>query len=255
MKKICRRVLRKNTVEEGRWCRLEVTLKTDEEGGGSPTTGGSRTRTTEGSLSICGSEGRIVDGDSLREEALQYWIGYFEDAPESVVDMLKRFKEDMMRWLKEGMELEEAAARVVLEVDGEFHGLDIEDEMSEAEKGEDGSYLVVESCGQIREELVEWFPEVKPWIKWHLNDMKAGCEHQEEMGWGGGRDVALDRASCTPVQLEVLDSRKDEKFQAEIFKGCLGAPCPKCGYRYGTQWKKRALPEGVVEWVVGLGCE
>ena len=61
------------------------------------------------------------------------------------------------------------------------------------------------------------------WAKYHLNDMKAGCEHQRELGW-----------------------EKDgyEKHPSE--------PCPVCGYRYGTAWKTIQVPPEVLSFLVSL---
>lgn len=34
--------------------------------------------------------------------------------------------------------------------------------------------------------------------------------------------------------------------------GILGKPCPVCGYKYGTAWKKEEVPEEVIEWLFSL---
>jgi hypothetical protein len=47
------------------------------------------------------------------------------------------------------------------------------------------------------------------WNRWHLNDMRAGCEHQHPTG-----DRPLD---TTP-------------------------PCPITGYKYGSQWLYESIP-------------
>lgn len=48
------------------------------------------------------------------------------------------------------------------------------------------------------------------WKNYHLNDMRAGCEHQKE---------------GSPV----------------------GSVCPVCGYRYGSAWLYREIPEKDLE--------
>lgn len=35
-------------------------------------------------------------------------------------------------------------------------------------------------------------------------------------------------------------------------EGFLGKPCPVCGYRYGTKWLRREVPEAVLEWLKAL---
>lgn len=169
-----------------RWCELQVELE-------------------HGRLSICGAEGRIVTHAAAKKLALDYWESYFHDNPQ---DRLK-LSEQRGRLLR----TTRMAARYVLNVDGELHGLDVHKE--------DGKYIyLTESCGQITGHLREWFPEVVPYLKWHLNDMHAECEHQEARGenWSTHPDVV----------------------------------CPECGHKLGSSWLKRALPLAVVEWVMGM---
>lgn len=63
--------------------------------------------------------------------------------------------------------------------------------------------------------LLEGF--FKVWKDWHLNDLTAGCEHQQIMGW------------------------KYEDHPSEA--------CPVCGYKCGTAWKTRPLPKAVIEFL------
>ena len=82
------------------------------------------------------------------------------------------------------------------------------------------------SCGQVVDELTDIIPVapwtresitelVSVWRKWHLNDMRAGCEHQRSLGWDNSK---------------------------------LSEPCPTCGYKYGTAWLREELPATVIEW-------
>ena len=50
------------------------------------------------------------------------------------------------------------------------------------------------------------------WDRWHLNDMRAGCEHQRALGWTS------------------YDDHPSE-------------PCPECGYKFGSAWLFEPLPE------------
>jgi hypothetical protein len=169
--------------KDERWCEVEVTLE-------------------NGRLSICGSEGEIIGKAEGRRRALEYWENFFEDEKGQLGDMQQRFLETCLHTPQQG-------AQFVVKTDGEFHGLDIHKE--------NGTRLyLTESCGQITKTLGKWFPEVAPYLKWHLNDMKAGCEHQEALGWGNEH---------------------------------MSQPCPECGYKYGTAWLKRALPPEVIRWV------
>lgn len=61
---------------------------------------------------------------------------------------------------------------------------------------------------------VNWYRFLDVWNKWHLNDMKSTCEHQEILGW-------------------TYDTHKGQK-------------CPDCGYEIGTEWKRREVPRDVI---------
>lgn len=51
---------------------------------------------------------------------------------------------------------------------------------------------------------------VELWDRWHLNDMRAECEHQRALGW--------------------------------TYQTHPAAECPECGYRLGTAWLYEELP-------------
>jgi hypothetical protein len=56
--------------------------------------------------------------------------------------------------------------------------------------------------------------------------------------------AAMQRMAC--------DAIPDETFRSQIFKDSLCAPCPECGYRYGTAWLYEPLPQSVIDWVNSL---
>jgi hypothetical protein len=181
--------MEKNIVrkDDDRWCRLEVKLSMTDDG-------------KPDRLSITGSAGSLQKREDLAQQAIDYWRYFFEENSDEFGSIVARFPQDMARYMADYSDPYEAAAMFVVDTDGEFHGLDVE-----GDEDENGDFLVLESCGQIRDELREWFPEVKPWLRWHLNDMKAACEHQEELGWSHGVTVNLARESATEVQVEVMD--------------------------------------------------
>ena len=88
-------------------------------------------------------------------------------------------------------------------------------------------------CGQITstvEKVVKYAPNwnkesvdklLHMWDKWHLNDMKAGCIHQRELGWSS------------------YDEHPSE-------------PCPVCGYKYGSSWLKEDLTPEFHDWFNAL---
>lgn len=102
-----------------------------------------------------------------------------------------------------------SAARYVLDTDGELHPLDVI-----LKEGND--VYVSHSCGQIREEISEFFPEVTQFYRFHLNHMRAGCPHQDARG--------------------------------ETHETHPGAECLECGWKLGHGWHKQPLPPEVIEW-------
>ena len=276
MATIKRKLLR---TRNGRFCEVEITLQ-------------------DGRLSVCGTEGKILRRAAAKKEALAYWTSYFEEAKGEIQAMNERCGSRCIT--------PRGAAKYVLQHDGELHGLDVHGPESGAE------IRVAESCGQIRETIAEWFPEVVPLLAWHLNDMHAGCEHQEALGWGRGKTITLAAGSLTPAQREAIEHKASEvckrarekeyekrlallrsdqnykvrwlksilgrnltidefhgpmkatrflvalraevekmitpePFDAAIYKDSIGAPCPECGYCYGTAWLKRELPPEIVK--------
>ena len=59
------------------------------------------------------------------------------------------------------------------------------------------------------------------WERWHLNDRRAGCEHQRALGW------------------KSYDDHPSE-------------PCPECGYKYGSAWLREEVPADVLAWLQSL---
>lgn len=284
-------------VKGTKWCEMEIELSEDEKP----------------RLSICGSYGSIIQSRSAKKLAREYWESFFADNRSELAEFA----------LKYGKRTPRSAASYVLEVDGDRHGLDVHKEV-------DGKCYLVECCGQIQEELIKFFPDCKPYLKWHLNDMNAGCEHQEALGWGHGKDIALSKDSLTPAQRETLEKKAQEEWrkrqnkydeelrkkildspaqcsalckslgflptisehnvvqnwargtpgrdrldqevfskasehiarsvpcpaiESKVYKDSLCAPCPECGYEYGTQWLYRELPPEVIAWVKGKTCQ
>jgi hypothetical protein len=82
------------------------------------------------------------------------------------------------------------------------------------------NYRRIHSCGQIIEELNRFFPDHSHMFKWHLNDLRAECIHQEKLGqtW-----------TTNPL-----------------------SECKICGYKLGSSWTTRKLPKKVISWVKKL---
>jgi hypothetical protein len=216
-----RKVTRK---KDGRFCTLEIEIK-------------------DGRLSVCGTEGRIVKHAVAKKEALEYWRSYFDEEPGAIQEMNKRCG---TRYTSST-----GAAKYVISVDGELHGLDVV-----SSNGQE--VLIVESCGQIRDTLLEWFPEVAPLFPWHLNDMKPGCEHQEAAGWD---KRPIDPSKPTNAYGKFFPGQQTDSWNMLTWvsrkdhpEGLLSEPCPTCGYKYGTQWLRRELPIEIVKLAETVGA-
>jgi hypothetical protein len=94
------------------------------------------------------------------------------------------------------------------------------------------------------------------WDRWHMNDMKAGCEHQRAAGWDQ-RPIDPSKPT-TAYGKHFLGQRQDSwnllgwVRQDEHPEGLMCRPCPTCGYKYGTAWLREELPAEVVEFLRSL---
>jgi hypothetical protein len=48
---------------------------------------------------------------------------------------------------------------------------------------EDGVFRRMGGCGQVVGDIERAFPEIAHWLPYHLNHMRAECEHQRALGW------------------------------------------------------------------------
>lgn len=125
----------------------------------------------------------------------------------------------------------------------------------------DGKVYVVDRCGQIRDDIARFFPEVTPYFKWHLNGMHAGCEHQAEAGW---RNLTYTEHEYAQKRGVAWSPMRGVVVVPEAFTVSDGTfvppdvmcqPCWVCGYKFGSQWLYRALPQDVVDWAMSFGKE
>jgi hypothetical protein len=118
------------------------------------------------------------------------------------------------------------------------------------------------SGGQNREEIAKLFPNnakvkllVEIWERWHLGGMRAGCVHQTAEKWS---DRPIDHSKPTNAYVDQGDGHQGWNMLVWVPKsekhpnGLLSAPCPTCGYKYGTAWLVEALPAEVEAEVVSL---
>lgn len=89
--------------------------------------------------------------------------------------------------------------------------------------------------------------------RWHLNHLRAGCEHQRAEGWG---KRPIDPSKPTNVYGRHHPNQRTDSwnmlawvYPAEVPGGLLMEPCPVCGHKYGSGWLMEPLPESVVAFV------
>lgn len=123
---------------------------------------------------------------------------------------------------------------------------------SDAFKCADGITRRSGSCDQLREELVQFFPEVTPHLKYHLNTMRPGCEHQRTEKWD---EKPIDPTKPLNVYGKYYPGQRSSTWNMlgritpqEHPDGLLTKPCPTCGYRYGSAWRYETLPPETLMW-------
>lgn len=116
----------------------------------------------------------------------------------------------------------------------------------------------LQSSGQNLEEIAKLFPDdpqvqviVSVWRKYHLNDMQAGCVHQRLLGW---EKMPIDPRKPSSSYGLHFEGQRQPSWNllgwvdaSEHPQGLLSKPCPICGYKYGTAWKKKDIPEEIIQ--------
>jgi hypothetical protein len=118
------------------------------------------------------------------------------------------------------------------------------------------------SCGQCDEELLKircyhrgWSKAKalklrEMWNRWHLNDMRPGCEHQRN--WPAEKMLGMGNGKTKMAGWVLAPGCGTSKGAKEHPEGLLCKPCPVCGYRYGSEWLKEDVPEDALKWFVSL---
>jgi len=101
------------------------------------------------------------------------------------------------------------------------------------------------SAGWNKHKLIEL---LDIWDRWHLNGMRAGCEHQRENRWNERPLNAYDNFVGNTMSWNMLAWVRP----TEHSEGLLTKPCPVCGYKYGTAWLHENLPDTIINWFNAL---
>ncbi len=120
-------------------------------------------------------------------------------------------------------------------------------------------------CGQIQLDPTYaaegWTPALvaklaETWERWHLNDMRAGCEHQRAEGWD---KRPIDPSKPTHTYGKHFAEQRYDSWNMLVWvsrkehpEGLLSEPCPTCSYKYGSAWLFEEIPADVLEFLHGL---
>lgn len=127
------------------------------------------------------------------------------------------------------------------------------------------------SAGQILEHIEEEISEFDPgarakletvrfwWYRWHLNSMHAGCEHQRAAQWD---QRPIDPTKPLNAYGKHFEGQQRDSWnmltwitRKEHPQGLLNAPCPTCGYKFGSRWLKEEIPADVRQAMVAFLTE
>jgi len=115
-----------------------------------------------------------------------------------------------------------------------------------------------QNIDHIHEEISTWDPGAQEklakvrawWERWHLNHMRAGCEHQRAEKWA---ERPIDPSKPTNAYGIHFEGQQHASWnmltwvsRKEHPQGLLSEPCPTCGYKYGSAWLKEEIPADVV---------
>lgn len=110
------------------------------------------------------------------------------------------------------------------------------------------------ACGQIGADLAKHVDEIEPapgwtidllreffamWDRWHLNDMRAGSQVQED--WLRDNPIPREEYAYPKSHYEVAS--------AKLAAAGLN---PDNGYLYGHEWKREELPASVIAFLASL---
>ena len=91
------------------------------------------------------------------------------------------------------------------------------------------------------------------WNQWHLNDMRAECIHQREMGWTyethHGRWIEKEKKE---PRFLIDEYATGEVEIIEVFDPYKGHACPVCGYECGSAWLVEEVPQDIVDFLFSL---
>lgn len=158
-------------------------------------------------FSISGSTLRVMTDNDAKKESLEYWESFFEDNPDQLKDMNERMGKKFRS--------SKSAAKYVIQEDGEYHGVDVDWEISPVEYKNKEYVFIFQSGGQVVDELndlkLKFLPEetiekIKTlWDKFHLEkDLPEG----ETIPY-----IAQDKEKTLNAAIEFIESKNSGKYE------------------------------------------
>ena len=150
--------------------------------------------------------------------------------------------------------------RLDVEVDWDGRKLSLTGTLVEGVR-EVGWGQTIDALGELTQLATGWTPEMvtrlhDTWTRWHLNDMRPGCEHQRAEGWD---KRPIDPSKPLDTYGKHFPGQRSDSWnmltwiiREEHPEGLLSVPCPTCGYKYGSAWLHEEVPQDVLDWLYGL---
>lgn len=92
----------------------------------------------------------------------------------------------------------------------------------------------------------KWYKFLDAWHKWHLNNMKSTCEHQEALGW------TYEEHHGNAWHYDTTKEPDEEGNYPIVKDPYKGDACPVCGHEIGSARQKRAVPQDVIDFLFSL---
>jgi hypothetical protein len=97
------------------------------------------------------------------------------------------------------------------------------------------------TCRQCLDEIAKLFPKSSKvqqmhqvWKRWHLNDLRAGCEHQRAEGWG--QEQLVVKTYTTTTEAYQLREKGIGEAVAAALEGRVAVLTPEQRYMMGPDW-------------------
>ena len=112
-----------------------------------------------------------------------------------------------------------------------------------------GKHTDIVCGGQCLDEIAKYihsstFKKIhRLWKLYHLNDMRPYDEHQKALGWDKQAKEEVTVYRWRRAFNSCYTQARGQMVFDNCEEGLIGKPCPVCGYRYGSAWKREEIPD------------